>query len=432
MIPRMIFADEKGRIYDHPFLRMMGQEGSVLSEVGAEDLVPLPDGSKLFTLPGCLPVGRDPGTGKPVVLDEIRWSGRAQKIQAVSAFMPPGFTRAYLPAAHRTEKAPVLPLWAYAAAGWHDGRFWVTGIRVDQETRWDADRYDDRALVPLVAKKIKKLPKNRLLRHLKRCATQYHCLAAKNLFFGRWECPIPISPVCNADCLGCLSLQPEERFHASHERLNFVPSPEEVLEIAVPHLETAPDAVVSFGQGCDGEPLLQAGIIATIIKAIRRETSKGVIHINSNGYSPGRVAMLCDAGLDSLRVSLNSARKECYERYCNPRKFGFEDVLKSLKTASSRGIFCSINYLTFPGLTDCAEEMAAFADLVKESRPTMIQWKNMNIDPFRYTELMKVEAKEVFGMRRAIENIRKKFPALHFGYFNRPRRIMEECLKKPA
>jgi len=430
MIPKMVFADEKGKIFDHPSLEMMGMEGAFAFRIRPEDLVPLPEGSKLFSLPGCFPVGWDPREKKSAIFEEIAWGHKTHRIQAVSAFMSPGFTRAYLPAAVRGERTPVLPLWAYASVGWRDGRFWVTGIRVDRETKWDAARYDDRALLPQVAKKMKEFPKNRLLKHLKRCATRYHCLAAKNLFLERWECPLPISPACNADCLGCLSLQPQDRFQASHERLDFIPTVEEVLEIAVSHLENAPDPVVSFGQGCDGEPLLQAPLIAEMIRAIRRETPKGVIHINSNGFSPERVALLCEAGLDSLRISLNSAQKKHYERYSNPRNFRFEDVRSSLKTASECGIFTSVNYLTFPGLTDSKKEIEAFSNLIAKSKPSLVQWKNLNIDPFRYGELMGPFPGGIAGMRAAIQTARERFPDLQFGYFNRPRRGIEAFRRK--
>jgi hypothetical protein len=60
----------------------------------------------------------------------------------------------------------------------------------------------------------------------------YHCFAAKNIFVGRWEAPLPTSPTCNARCVGCLSLQ-EGECPASQDRIQFVPTPEEI-EAAVP------------------------------------------------------------------------------------------------------------------------------------------------------------------------------------------------------
>ena len=72
---------------------------------------------------------------------------------------------------------------------------------------------------PLVQKKIAEYPKNRLLKHLEKCAMFYHCFAAKNIFAGRWEAPLPTSPTCHARCIGCLSLQ-EGECPASQDRIN--------------------------------------------------------------------------------------------------------------------------------------------------------------------------------------------------------------------
>ena len=69
----------------------------------------------------------------------------------------------------------------------------------------------------------------------------YHCFAAKNLFFRRWEAPLPTSPACNSRCLGCISLQEApDCCPSSQERLTFVPTVEEICQVAVPHLRQAP------------------------------------------------------------------------------------------------------------------------------------------------------------------------------------------------
>ena len=68
------------------------------------------------------------------------------------------------------------------------------------------------------------------------------------------------------------------------------------------HLEKAPDAIVSFGQGCEGEPLTETDLMVKSIKLIRRETARGIVHLNTNGYSAKNLKKLCDAGLDSGQV----------------------------------------------------------------------------------------------------------------------------------
>ena len=56
-LPRMIYADPEGRIYDHPYLRMAGFSGLEVVPIGNKDLIPMPELSKLFLIPDCPPLG---------------------------------------------------------------------------------------------------------------------------------------------------------------------------------------------------------------------------------------------------------------------------------------------------------------------------------------------------------------------------------------
>src|SRR5258705_487019 len=87
----------------------------------------------------------------------------------------------------------------------------------------------------------------------------------------------------NANCIGCISFQPaEEEIVSTQDRLSFKPTPEEIVEFTVPHLQTAPFPIVSFGQGCEGEPLLMWETIRESIIEMRRHTQRGSININTN------------------------------------------------------------------------------------------------------------------------------------------------------
>jgi wyosine [tRNA(Phe)-imidazoG37] synthetase (radical SAM superfamily) len=239
---------------------------------------------------------------------------------------------------------------------------------------------------------------------------------------GRWECPIPVSPACNANCIGCISLQPdEEPIVSTQDRLAFKPTAEEIVEFTVPHLETAPFPIVSYGQGCEGEPLLVWETIRESIIEIRKHTKKGSININTNGSNPKAVKALCEAGLDSIRVSLNSARKEIYTAYYRPNNYQFEDIIESLKVMTSFGGWTSINYFVFPGMTDTEAEYEALRKLIRETGLKMIQWRNFNIDPDWYLGKINVtETGEPMGIKQMQELIREEFPDLRFGYFNPP------------
>ena len=71
-------------------------------------------------------------------------------------------------------------------------------------------------------------------------------------------------------------------------------------------------------------------------RAIRARTTHGTLHLNTNGSRPDAVARLADAGLDSIRVSLNSARPEAYTPYYRPRTYSFADVVETLRVARAK------------------------------------------------------------------------------------------------
>lgn len=421
-IPRLLYADQKGQVYDHPYLGMAGMNGD--SAVLPEDveLIPLPEGSRIFTIPDTPPRAWDEKQGRFVTVETVREGGRNSRIQAVSAFMAPGYVRTLLPACDYTKKKVHLPLWSYTAVGWDEERdcFVVAASRVDTNDNWNPCNYDDRKLDPLVRALLAEMPSNRLLEQLARCAVDYHCFAAKNLFFRRWEAPLPTSPACNSRCLGCISLQPSDCCPSNHERIGFVPTPEEIVELALPHLEQAPEPIVSYGQGCEGDPIMQADVVAEATRRLKASTSRGTVNFNSNGSFPERIRMLCDAGMDSMRFSMNSVRPEVYDRYYRPVGYTFDNVRESVRIAKERGLFTMINYLVSPGVTDHTDEVEALLRFIEETGIDMIQMRNLSIDPQFYNQRMQVQGRGI-GMYRMMERVKKAFPRIQYGYFNRTR-----------
>jgi molybdenum cofactor biosynthesis enzyme MoaA len=241
---------------------------------------------------------------------------------------------------------------------------------------------------------------------------------------------IAVSPGCNARCIGCISKQEEEDLISPQDRLTFIPKVEEIVEIAVPHLEQAEDAIVSFGQGCEGEPLLQWRRIEQAIKAIRKQTNRGVININTNASNPRWLQRLYDAGLDTLRASTISGHPDTYTAYYRPLGYSFEDVKESLKRARDAGVYSSINLLSFPGMIDREREIEALLAFIKETGLRLIQLRNLNIDPEvllpRMPELATMG--EAMGMRTLIETLRREAPEVEIGNFTRPvKRALQEA-----
>ena len=408
-----VVANAAGEIFELPNLHAAGRSGRKIYPLDPAVLIPLPENSRLYFLPQRAPLAYTRKNQQPRELEAHT---------AVAAFLPPGYTIFSVAAYQRQAEAPLLPIYAYSAVCWYRGRFHVPALRVDDDVKHDPAQFSLNKIKKLVERWRAQFPNNRLISHHGvNCALRYGCPNAQNLFLQRWEAPIAVSGACNAACVGCISEQPLDTVQSPHDRLSFVPTVEEMVEVAVPHLESAPAAMISFGQGCEGEPLLQGMLIAAAIKKIREHTSRGTIHLNTNASRPEMLSRLIDAGLNSVRVSLNSVREPIYAAYYQPRGYRFGDVVESIRRARRNGLWTSINYLSFPGVTDHAEEFAALANLIETSDLNMIQWRNLNIDPDWYVESIGLREPSAFwGMPVLLQKIREQFPQIRFGYFNPP------------
>lgn len=412
--PFLLYSDGKGNIYEDQTLYAVGRSGWDAQPVDTADWIQLPNGGNLYELPGRRGIGIDVNTG------EMRLCNKGW---AVAAFIPPAHTGLYLAAYEKEADAPTLPLFCYTAAGWYNNQFYVTAVRIEDDVRQEADGYIEKTIEEGVEKLLSNYPDNRLVKHLmNNCCLTYHCPAARNLSLNRWECPVPSSPACNANCIGCISFQPEdETIVSAQDRLIFKPTAAEIVEFTVPHLMQAPFPIVSFGQGCEGEPLLMWEVIREAIIEIRKHTNKGSININTNGSKPKAVKALCEAGLNSIRVSTNSAQEPIYLPYYRPNNYAFKDILESLKIVSVYGGWTSINYFVFPGLTDSVSEYESLRKLIKETGLKMIQWRNFNIDPDWYLgKIGLYETGEIIGIKQLMANIKEEFPEIKYGYFNPP------------
>jgi pyruvate-formate lyase-activating enzyme len=190
----------------------------------------------------------------------------------------------------------------------------------------------------------------------------------------------------------------------------------EIVEIMLEHLKT-PESIISFGQGCEGEPSTQAKIIVEAMKIVRSQTKLGYININSNAGLTDFMRAIVDAGLDLMRVSTISALDEHYNAYYKPRAYTLANVEKSLKYATDKGVYTSINYLIFPGVTDREEEIEAMIGFAKRTGLKLIQMRNLNIDPESYLNLIPPAKGEIYGMKQMLEIFREELPDVVIGSY---------------
>ena len=409
--PLLLVSDAKGKIYEHPDLEPTGMKAGLFFRLSPSELIKLPAGSQLFTLPNRRPVGYDPQKRCFTIVPDAF---------AMAAFAAPGYTLTHSASYHEEEIPETLPLFSYGACAMYKREICVAAVQVDRDKRHDSTLID-LSLAKRNIPKFKKLfPKNRLVRHLAECAMTHGCPNAQNLFLSRHEAPLPTSPSCNASCAGCISYQ-KGKIQCSQPRIKFVPRAEEIVEIALFHIEHVKDAIVSFGQGCEGEPLLQGKLIQEAIAGIRAKTGRGTINLNTNGSMPDTLSKLFNAGLDTVRISLNSAREDYYSKYYRPTGYSFKDVMNSIGTAKKKGGFVSINYLTMPGFTDSGDEVHTLTHLIEKYKVDMIQWRNLNYDPILYFKILKmpeINTADLIGIAEEIAYLKKRFPKIRMGYFN--------------
>jgi len=124
---------------------------------------------------------------------------------------------------------------------------------------------------------------------------------------------------------------------------------------------------------------------------------------------------------------MNSAQEKWYNLYIRPVNFTQADAIESLRIAQRFNAWSSINYFVMPGITDTAEELNALKAIIDNARINMIQWRNFNIDPDWLFSRIEFDGQgQPLGIKHIMEQIRKEYPWVYFGYFNPPLNVISE------
>ena len=401
------YADTNGNAYVDEHHIAVGRVGDMFIELAPEQMIPMPAGASLVLLPERRAVGLTPdGAFAPMPAERY----------ALAALLPQGYTRIALPA--YTGSGVTLPLYGYTAVAWYENQFYVAAKVEDKDLhKWDPVYFNTPELEQMVAQHRAQMPENCIITQLAHCALEYSCFTAQNIFYRRYEGGIPVSNACNAACVGCISEQAADCCPSPQGRIKYQPTVEEIVQVALPHLEQAEDAIISFGQGCEGEPMLRADLIAPAIRALRQKTQRGIINANTNaGYTAG-IKQVVEAGIDSLRVSLNSCIPGNYQAYYRSQTYSLDDVANSIRLAKAGGVRVALNLLAFPGVTDREDELEALIDFIATNGVDMVQVRNLNIDPDRYMALMRHSQGPLYGMEQLADILRSEIPGLVVGSF---------------
>lgn len=379
--------------------------------------IPLPPKSTLMHLPERPALGRRRGT----VTDEPIAEGGL----AVAAVLPVGYLRLLFPAYLSSGRVPppTLPLYGYAAVAELDGEVVVAASRSDDFSPWTGRRPSQTRLAVAVEQAQRQMPRSRVIAQLSVCALQHNCLTAQNTFLRRFEGALPTSAACNADCLGCISLQTDSGAPTPQPRMPRAPTTEELIEVGSYHLEGArergEEGMVSFGQGCEGEPLLRERALRPVALELSRRYSGSTVHVNTNGSRPAALRRLIRAGVNSCRISVFSFRQELFSAYYRPRGYSIEDVLECARVARRGGAQLTINLLTFPGVSDTSEEVELTLRTLQELEVEQLQLRSLNADPVWLMSRLPALG-EGIGLERLVETLRREVPAVRLGNFTRP------------
>jgi wyosine [tRNA(Phe)-imidazoG37] synthetase (radical SAM superfamily) len=410
----LAYADPDGRLIEEPELRPLARSGWDVG--GAGDAppfdatwIPLPEGATIASLPDRLALARD-ADGETIRLSpDAGW--------AVGAVLPPGYTRTLVPAYDEEEGARVLPIFGYAAVGFSHSEPVVAAVRTDPLEWWQPRNFKERDLDAAIAGARRDLAGNRLVEHLSRCATDYDCYTAQNTFYRRWEGSLPSSGPCNAMCVGCISEQWGE-VESPQDRIGFRPTVEEVVDLAAWHLGGDEAVIVSFGQGCEGEPLMRADL-PEMVARIKAARPGAFVNVNTNGSRPGVIQAMVDAGLDGARVSVFSFNDDLFRAYYRPKDYGLEQVHETLATLRRGGRRVAINLLSFPGVSDDQGELAALEAAIERHQVDQVQMRSLNLDPLWLLRRLPRRTRGI-GLEAMMGRLEARFERLRLGNFTLP------------
>ena len=253
--------------------------------------------------------------------------------------LPAGYTRLLVPAYDAQPARRRCRSSAIRSPCVVDDELYVAAMKTDESEDWQPRSFGRANSKRSSSGACARIAGNQVLAQVALCSREYGCFTAQNVFLERGEAALPVSPKCNARCIGCISEQdPDAGLPSPQTRISYETKADELARIAIHHLERVPDGIVSFGQGCEGEPLLRSIEIAAAIERIRAARVRTARSISTpTAACPAALERCIDAGLQAVRISLNSFRPHVYAAYYRPLGYTLDDVLESIRLACSAG-----------------------------------------------------------------------------------------------
>jgi pyruvate-formate lyase-activating enzyme len=411
MRPCVARADGSLEVLDG--VQPLARSGTRLLSPSLDDLSSIPAETTLMHLPG----------RAAQVMDAAGRVVAPAGFLTVAAVLPVGYLRTLLPAGEPAPERRRLPLFGYTAVVEHRGELMTAASRTDAFSWWESESRKTGDVAAAVEQALAAMPRNRLVGHLAVCALEHRCYTAQNTFLRRYEAALPASPACNADCLGCISLQSDGEAPSPQPRIRFAPTTAELVEVASYHLQSDETAIVSFGQGCEGEPLTRAPALIAATREIRRRHPRATIHVNTNGSKPAVLERLIEAGCNSVRISAISFTEKVFRAYYRPVGYTLDDVVECGRVMSRAGGQVCLNLLTFPGVTDAPAEIERTIAACTTMAVRQIQWRSLNVDHDWLIDVLGARGvlmDDGIGLANMLAAMRERLPEVVHGNFTRP------------
>lgn len=372
-IPKLLFADDKGVIYDHPTLKLTVRSGNFETVPYELEMNTVPSKTKLHFLEGTLPMAYDPEKAGM----EIFKAGHAVYIEP-----PEGYLRLYLPA-YKKRKEFMLENKAYTPIGWMGESFVSPIINVDKIPDKGSESIGNKFHGFL--KSFKK--KNVFVKYLIENSDLYH---TKNE-----EIRLPV----NAE-----SMQGDSR---------------EFSEILSHYTGIAAYPVLNIDyddfSASKSEPDISA--LLDSIRYLKNKAEKLSITFSSYLQNIETLKKFIDAGADCINVKMISTDIETNRIFNTDNNT--DNVYKSLQALHKQNILKSLTLYTMPGLTDRESETESLIDFLSTFDINLLLLRNLESDPDRIFLPDNMKSEDIKGLKNVVKLIKKKVKNLKIGYFNR-------------
>ncbi len=369
-IPRLLFADDKGTIYDHPTLKMTVRSENLKTIPYELEMEPVPDNVKPEYLENASPLAYN----QEKAGIEVFKSGHAIFIQP-----PEGYLRLYLPAYQKRNNDILLPK-PYTPVGWMNESF-VSPITV-----------------------VDKLPSSESVNTGKKFHGFLKSYKKENAFKDFL--------LLNSDLYH--TKNEEIVFPLSEETSNF--SENDLTTILEHYSKIASYPILNICHNNFKEQTNPDNFL-NIIERIKSKNDNMTIIYSSNLQDMVILKKIVESGCDCINAELMTTNSET--GWIVDESVSIENVYKSLQAIYRKNIYKSLTLHTLPGLTDRQTETESLIDFLSTFNIDLLLLRNMEIDPDIIFMNNNLKNEDIKGLKNMLKLVKKKVKNIKIGYFNR-------------